>query len=73
MNPPRWWLTPHGFRIEDGKLVEDEDAQRTIQAIKRSRRRSGTPFRELAQRYGLSVGLIHTIATTDLRTAKRIA
>ena len=65
---------PFGFRInEDGKLVEDEDAQRTIQAIKRSRRRSGTSFRELAQRYGLSVGLIHTIATTDLRTVKRIA
>jgi site-specific DNA recombinase len=63
---------PFGFRIdaETGKLVEDPEAMRTIEAIKRSRRRSGTPYRELAKRYGLSVGMVHKLATTDLRSLK---
>jgi len=63
---------PFGFRIdEDGKLVEDEYAQRTIQAIKRSRRRSGTSIRDLAKQYGVSVGTVHKIVSTDLRILRR--
>ena len=63
---------PFGFRInEDAKLAEDADALKTIQAIKRSRRRSGTSIRDLAKRYGVSTGTIHKIISTDLRILRR--
>jgi DNA invertase Pin-like site-specific DNA recombinase len=59
---------PFGFRIDEGgKLAEDPEAMRVIAAIKRSRRRSGTSYPELARRYGLAVGTVHKIVTTDLR------
>ena len=63
---------PFGFRIgEDGKLEEDPEAMQTIQAIKRSRRRSGTSYPKLAKQYGLSVGLVYKLCTTDLRVLRR--
>jgi len=63
---------PFGFRIgEDGKLEEDPEAMQTIQAIKRSRRRSGTSYPKLAKQYGLSVGTIYKLCTTDLRVLQR--
>jgi DNA-binding transcriptional regulator YiaG len=43
----------------------------TIQAIKRSRRRSGTSYPKLAKQYGLSVGTVHKLCTTDLRVLRR--
>jgi len=62
---------PFGFRIgEDGKLTEDPKAMKTIQAVKRSRRRSGTSYPKLAKQYGLSVGTVHKLCTTDLRVMR---
>lgn len=63
---------PFGFKVaEDGKLAEDADALKTIQAIKRSRRRSGTSIRDLAKQYGVGVGTVHKIVSTDLRVLRR--
>jgi hypothetical protein len=44
---------------------------RVIAAIKRSRRRSGTSYPTLAKQYGLSVGLVYKLCTTDLRVLRR--
>lgn len=63
---------PFGFKVgADGKLIEDADAMKTIAAIKRSRRRSGTSYPKLAAQYGLSVGTVHKIVSTDLRVLRR--
>jgi DNA invertase Pin-like site-specific DNA recombinase len=63
---------PFGFRIDEaGKLAEDPEAMQTIQAIKRSRRRSGTSYPKLSAQYGLSVGLVYRLCTTDLRVLRR--
>ena len=63
---------PFGFRIGgDGKLAEDPEALRVIAAIKRSRRRSGTSYPALAKQYGLSVGTVYKLCTTDLRVLRR--
>jgi site-specific DNA recombinase len=68
------WLgrVPFGFRIDEaGKLTEDPEAMRVIAAIKRSRRRSGTSYPKLAKQYGLSVGLVYKLCTTNLRVLRR--
>jgi DNA invertase Pin-like site-specific DNA recombinase len=68
------WLgrIPFGFRIgEDGKLAEDPEAMRVVAAIKRSRRRSGTSYPKLAKQYGLAVGTVYKLCTTDLRVLRR--
>jgi DNA invertase Pin-like site-specific DNA recombinase len=70
------WLgrIPFGFRIDEaGKLAEDPEAMRVVAAIKRSRRRSGTSYPKLAKQYGLSVGLVYKLCTTDLRVLRREA
>jgi len=66
---------PYGFRVnpDTGKLEEDPEAMQTVQAIKRSRRRSGTSYPQLAKRYGLSVGTVYKLCTTDLRSLRRQA
>ena len=62
---------PFGFRINDGgQLEEDPEQMKTIQAVKRSRRRSGTSYPKLAKQYGLSVGTVHKLCNTDLRTLR---
>jgi DNA invertase Pin-like site-specific DNA recombinase len=68
------WLgrIPFGFRIDEaGKLAEDPEAMRVIAAIKRSRRRSGTSYPKLAAQYGLAVGTVYKIVSTDLRVLRR--
>jgi DNA invertase Pin-like site-specific DNA recombinase len=61
---------PYGFRIgEDGKLAEDPDQMANIVAMKRARRR-GASIRSLAKRYGVSVGTVHKVTTTDLRVIR---
>jgi DNA invertase Pin-like site-specific DNA recombinase len=63
---------PFGFRIgEDGKLAENPDLMKKMRAIKRSRRRSGTSYPKLAKQYGLSMGLVYKLCTTDLRVLRR--
>ena len=63
---------PFGFRVDEaGKLAEAPEAMRTIAAIKRSRRRSGTSYPALAKQYGLSVGTVYKLCTTDLRVLRR--
>jgi len=63
---------PFGFRIDEaGKLAEDPEAMRVIAAIKRSRRRSRTSYPKLARQYGLSVGLVYKLCTTELRVLRR--
>jgi len=62
---------PFGFKVgEDGRLVEDAESMKTIQAMKRARRR-GASFPELARRYGVSVGTAFKVTTTDLRILRR--
>jgi len=62
---------PYGFKIgPDGRLVEDPEQIRNIQRMKRLRRR-GYSYREIAERFGLSVGLVHKIVHTDLRKLRR--
>lgn len=61
-----------GFTIDEtGKLAEDPEAMRVIAAIKRSWRRSGTSYPKLAKQYGLSVGLVYKLCTTDLRVLRQ--
>jgi len=58
---------PYGFKIgPDGRLTEDPEEIRNIQRMKRLRRR-GQSYREIAERCGVSVGLVYKIVNTDLR------
>ena len=61
---------PYGFKIgPDGHLVEDPERIRNIQRMKRLRRR-GWSYRKIANRFGISVGLVHELVNTDLRRWK---
>jgi len=61
---------PYGFRIgPDGRLVEDPEGIRNIRRMKRLRRR-GRSYREIANRFGISVGLAYELINTDLRRWK---
>jgi len=61
---------PFGFRLApDGHLVEDPEQMRIVRAIKRARHR-GVSYRQIAQQFGVSVGLAHKLATTDLRVIR---
>ena len=61
---------PYGFRIgPDGRLVEDPEGIRNIRRMKRLRWR-GRSYREIANRFGISVGLAYELINTDLRRWK---
>ena len=64
---------PFGFRInEDGKLVEDPEAMRVIESLKRAHRR-GQSMGNLAKRHNLAKSTVHKLVTTDLRVLKQAA
>jgi len=65
---------PFGFKVEEttGKLVEDPEAMRVIEALKRAHRR-GRSMGNLAKQYGLAKGTVHKLVTTDLRALKHAA
>jgi len=61
---------PYGFKIgPDGRLIEDPEKVRNIQRMKRLRRR-GYSYREIAEQFGISIGLAYALVTTDLRRWK---
>ncbi len=62
---------PYGFRVEQGRLVEDADRIRRILAMKRARRR-GRSYREIARAFGVSPSVVHRLVHTDLRLLKRM-
>jgi len=57
---------PYGFKIEDGKLVEDEDQMARIKAMKLAHRR-GRSIRAIAASHAVSPGLVHRLVRTDMR------
>jgi len=63
---------PYGFKIgPDGRLVEDPEEIKNIQRMKRLRRR-GRSYREIAERFGLSVATVYYLVNTDLRKLRSI-
>lgn len=63
---------PFGFRLEDGRLIEDEDRIERIQQMKRAHR-NGRSYRQIAVAQGISVGTAHRLVRTDLRRLRRIS
>jgi DNA invertase Pin-like site-specific DNA recombinase len=60
---------PFGYRIEGNHLVEDADAMKTIQKIKRMKN-EGKSIRAISGALNLSLGYIHKVINTDLRKIK---
>lgn len=60
---------PYGFKIEDGRLIEDVEQISIIQKAK-ALRRGGKTLRAISEKLGLSVSFIHKAVNTDLRTLK---
>ena len=61
---------PYGFKIdESGRLVEDPEAMKAIQRMKRAYRR-GQSVRKIAARFGVSKSTVHKVIRTDLRALK---
>lgn len=60
---------PFGYKIKDNRLVEDEEAMKTIKKAKRLRS-IGKPYRDISRSTGLSLGYVHKAINTDLRTIK---
>ena len=60
---------PFGYKIEDNRLVEDEEAMKAIKKAKRLRS-IGKPYRDISRSTGLSLGYVHKAINTDLRTIK---
>ncbi len=60
---------PYGFKIEDGKLVEEPDQMKAIKKAKRLHA-EGKTYREISRGLGLSLGYVHKAINTDLRTLK---
>jgi len=67
------WLgrVPYGFRVEQGRLVENPERIANILAMKRARHR-GKSYREIARQFGISVTTTHRLINTDLRRLRRI-
>lgn len=69
----REWLgrVPFGYRIEGSRLVENPEEIETIQRIKRSYRKDRVgkrqTMRELAERFGVSLGYVHKAINTPLK------
>jgi DNA invertase Pin-like site-specific DNA recombinase len=60
---------PFGYKIKDNRLVEDEEAMKTIKKAKRLRS-IGKPYRDISRSTGLSLGYVHKAINTDIRTIK---
>ncbi len=61
---------PYGFEIAaDGCLREVPEQIETVRKVKRARR-DGRSIRQIAARFDLSIGLVHKLITTDLRSLK---
>jgi len=60
---------PFGYRIVDGKLVEDLFEMKVIQRAK-SYRRKGKSFSYISKKLNLSTAYIHKIVKMDLRALK---
>jgi len=60
---------PFGYRIEGNHLVEDADAMKTIQKVKRMKN-DGKSIRAISSTLNLSLGYIHKVINTDLRKIK---
>jgi site-specific DNA recombinase len=60
---------PFGFKIEDKNLVEDPEQIKVIQKAKRLRR-SGKSMRDIANAVNLSLGYVHKMLNTNLKTVK---
>jgi site-specific DNA recombinase len=60
---------PFGFRVDNGCLVEDPDQIKLIRQAKRMRDK-GLSLREIATRANLSLGYLHKVLNTNLRTIK---
>jgi len=69
----REWLgrIPFGFKIEDNHLVEDPDQIKVIQKAKRLRR-AGKTLRDIAKALNLSLGNVHKLVNTNLKTMKAL-
>jgi DNA invertase Pin-like site-specific DNA recombinase len=60
---------PFGFKVEDNHLVEDPEQIKVIQKAKRLRR-SGKSMRDIANTVNLSLGYVHKMLNTNLKTVK---
>lgn len=60
---------PFGFKIENGKLVEDPEKMKAIKAMKRMHRR-GQSVRTIAAKFEVGKSTVHKVVTTDLRVLK---
>jgi len=63
---------PYGFKVQDGRIVEDEDQIKNIIAMKRACRR-GKKLRALGRDYGMSHSTISKLVKTDLRLLRKRA
>ncbi len=64
-------ISPFGFSLHDGRLVEDSDRIERIQRMK-SLHRHGRSYRKIALEFGISVGTAHRLVKTDLRKLRRM-
>ena len=62
---------PFGFKVENNYLVEDPEQIKVIQKAKRLRAR-GKSMGAIADTLGLSVGYVHKILNTNLRSLKSL-
>jgi len=60
---------PFGFKIEDNRLVEDPEQMKTIQKAKRMKR-AGKTLRDISKALNLSLGYVHKLVNTNLKTMK---
>lgn len=60
---------PFGFKIENSKLVEQPEEMKAIRKAKRLRS-EGKTYRQISQSLGLSLGYVHRVISTDIRTLK---
>ncbi len=60
---------PYGFRVKDGKLVEDIEQMEVIKQIKRLKSK-GMTVRQIANRFPLSIATISRLTSTHLNRYK---
>lgn len=67
------WLgrVPFGFKIMDSRLVEDPEEMKIIQKAKRLRSR-GKSMRDISDTLDLSLGYVHKVLNTNLRSVKAL-